>query len=189
MAKDISDVRTILAHEAHLLKCKYPFLKNQDLIGALVMLFSVTGLVVFSTLFVLNLAPWWLVIPFNAFFLSLVHELEHDLIHNMYFKKNRLGYALMMNLCWILKPNIISPWFRKDIHLHHHKMSGHPSDIEERGITNGSPYGFKRLLRMADPLLAIILSPVSTYSAARQYTKYRMLPNTLRSFSLTSSLP
>jgi hypothetical protein len=43
------------------------------------------------------------------------------------------------------------------MHLHHHKASGNPDDLEERAITNGEPYGIKRILMMADGLLALVL--------------------------------
>ena len=46
---------------------------------------------------------------------------------------------------------------RKKLHLHHHKASGNEDDLEERAITNGEPYGVKRILMMADGVLAVLL--------------------------------
>jgi hypothetical protein len=35
---------------------------------------------------------WWACLLLNAFFASLTHELEHDLIHSMYFRKQRVPH-------------------------------------------------------------------------------------------------
>ena len=47
------------------------------------------------------------------------------------------------------RPGTINPFVRKKLHLHHHKASGNADDLEERAITNGEPYGVKRLSPVA----------------------------------------
>jgi fatty acid desaturase len=101
--------------------------------------------------------PGWAVVVTVALFTSLAHEIEHDLIHQLYFRKNRVAHAAMMAACWLLRPNTINPWLRRDLHLHHHKVSGTKTDLEERAITNGEPFGLKRVVMMADGVLATML--------------------------------
>ena len=39
------------------------------------------------------------------------------------------------------RPMTINPWFRRDLHFHHHRVSGTKTDLEERGLTNGEQWG------------------------------------------------
>lgn len=66
-------------------------------------------------------------------------------------------HNLMMLGVWVFRPMTINPWFRRDLHFHHHRTSGTKTDIEERGVTNGEQWGFKRLLTTADILLGGVL--------------------------------
>lgn len=54
----------------------------------------------------------------------------------------------------VFRPLTINPWIRREIHIHHHKVSGTPTDIEERGVSNGEKWGLIRLVTMADIFLA-----------------------------------
>lgn len=58
---------------------------------------------------------------------------------------------------WIFRPMTINPWFRRDLHFHHHRVSGTKTDVEERGLTNGEKWNLKRLLTIADILLGGVL--------------------------------
>lgn len=58
---------------------------------------------------------------------------------------------------WLFRANTINPWFRREIHLLHHKLSGNKEDVEERMIGNGMPFGLKRVLITIDGNLALIL--------------------------------
>mgnify|MGYP000411496058 CR=1 FL=1 len=113
---------------------------------------------------------WWLCIPLVALFASLTHELEHDLIHWMYFRKNPLLHNLMMWGVWLARPSTISPWARRRLHFNHHKHSGTAQDLEERGITNGEPWGIRRLLMTGDLTLAMVMRPVAMAKAMRHRT-------------------
>lgn len=87
----------------------------------------------------------------------------------MYFKKTPWAYHLMMALCWLTRPGTINPWTRRRMHLHHHKVSGGESDLEEFGITNGERWGVKRLLMIADGMLAVVLRPTAMRRKVKQY--------------------
>jgi fatty acid desaturase len=100
---------------------------------------------------------WWACLLLNAFFASLTHELEHDLIHSMYFRKQRVPHNLMMGLVWLARPSTINPWIRRHLHLNHHKVSGTETDMEERAITNGEPWGLARLLMVGDNVMSAFI--------------------------------
>src|SRR5688500_12370929 len=111
---------------------RYPFLAHQDAIGFGAFSVSLVGIGVTAGLFVKGVIPAWLCVPAIAIFLSIVHELEHDLIHNLYFKNRRYIQNAMLALGWLLRPNTINPWIRRRLHLNHHRVSGTPEDLEER---------------------------------------------------------
>jgi hypothetical protein len=94
-----------------------------------------------------------------AFFMSLLHELEHDLIHRLYLKDQPPLYNALMIGVWLFRPSTINPFVRRDWHLHHHRVSGTSTDLEERAITNGEPWGLRRLLMTLDNVLAFTLRP------------------------------
>ncbi|MDX1917631.1 MAG: fatty acid desaturase [Candidatus Caenarcaniphilales bacterium] len=136
------------------LKRQFPFLSRQNLIGALVFLSAIAGMIFNGYLYYKEVIPAWLCVVGNAVWASLLHELEHDLIHQLYFRTRPLVQNLMMAGIWLFRGNLISPWYRKFIHLVHHRESGQKEDIEERLIGNGLPWGFKRFMIMLDPILA-----------------------------------
>lgn len=138
------------------LRARHPFLKHQDAIGLILLLLSVGTAAVAGVAYLGGVLPAWATILLVAFGTSIAHEIEHDLIHSQYFRKNRVVHAGMMALCWLVRPNTINPWLRKELHLHHHKMSGTPTDLEERAITNGEPFDLKRLVMMADGVAALL---------------------------------
>ncbi|MCB1178242.1 MAG: fatty acid desaturase, partial [Leptospiraceae bacterium] len=138
-------------------KRKNTFLKYQDEIGAAIFFLSIFGMVGSSFLYIKGILSFWVVIPINAIFASFLHELEHDLIHGMYYKE-KLMEKIMMYGVWIFRGNTPDPYYRKKIHLHHHKESGQFSDIEEQMIGNGMKYNFKRFLVMIDQQLSFFLN-------------------------------
>jgi fatty acid desaturase len=110
-------------------------------------------------LYAVGLLPWWATILISAFWLSLLHELEHDLIHSMYFRTNRFVHNTMIFGGWLLRPSTINPWVRRRMHLHHHAVSGTDSDAEERAITNGEGWGSHRLITLLDTFVGIYTRP------------------------------
>ena len=86
-----------------------------------------------------GIAPWWFTFFSSAFASSLLHELEHDIIHSMYFTGAPLVWHFMFFGIWVAKLSL-NPWTRKSYHLHHHRRSGQADDVEERllGLGNGN---------------------------------------------------
>lgn len=153
-------------------RARHPWIATHtDAIGLGIFLGSCTAIVATATAYGLGLLPAWATVVIAAFFMSLLHELEHDLIHYMYFRKNPFLHNLMMAGVWLFRPSTISPWVRRRLHLHHHKASGSESDLEERGITNGEPWGLKRLLMTGDHMLAIYLRPLATIRMVRAFIR------------------
>jgi fatty acid desaturase len=131
-------------------RARYPLLANQNLIGMSVFLFAIGGIIASGLAYWHGYLSAWVSIPLVAFLTSLLHELEHDLIHWQYFKNNKLIHHLMMAGVWIFRPGTINPWIRRYLHFLHHKKSGSEADIEERGIGNGRSFGPLRWLIMFD---------------------------------------
>lgn len=136
---------------------KYGILKHQNAIGFFIFSFSIFMIILSAILYLQGKISTVIVILSVAFWTSFLHELEHDLIHFMYFKKNKFMHNVMMLGVWIFRPMTINPWFRRDLHFHHHRVSGTKTDVEERGLTNGEKWNLKRLFTIADILLGGVL--------------------------------
>lgn len=143
----------VMAHGVEL-RQRFPLLQHQDALGAGILAFALAGMLGSAALYIGGDMAWWACLLLNAFFASLTHELEHDLIHSMYFRKQRVPHNLMMGLVWLARPSTISPWVRRHLHLNHHKVSGSETDLEERAITNGEPWGIARLLMVGDNMMS-----------------------------------
>lgn len=143
-------------------RARYPWLKHQNAIGFVIFTVSLAGVIGNAALYIAGIMPAWLVIVLTALWTSLLHELEHDLIHWMYFRRNRFIHHLMMLGVYLARPMTINPWVRRYLHYHHHKVSGTATDLEERGITNGERWGLRRLLMVGDHMLAVYLR-LATY--------------------------
>ncbi|TAJ51345.1 MAG: fatty acid desaturase [Nevskiaceae bacterium] len=175
-AEKTSRIKTVVYAAGESLRKRHPWLRRQDAIGAGIMAFALAGMGLSGWLYYRGDLAWWLCLPLSAFFASLIHELEHDLIHLMYFRKRPLPHHLMMALCWLSRPGTINPWIRRKLHFQHHKYSGSHRDLEERGITNGQPWGLKRFLMLGDWLLALWL-------------RVPQMPNTKRKLLLAFAAP
>lgn len=162
--------KTVLAAGVELRE-RHPWLKHQDAIGAGIMGVSLLGMVGSGALYVNGVIPWWVCVPTTAIFASFIHELEHDLIHQMYFRSKPKINDLMLSLGWLARASTVNPFFRRDLHLHHHKYSGTESDLEERGITNGEKWGVRRLLMTGDNMMSVFLRPFETMRATKAYIK------------------
>jgi len=152
--------RVITAEGVALRKC-YPILNHQNAIGALILAFSLLGMGITAYFYIeQQLSVWW-TIPLIAFFASLTHELEHDLIHWMYFRKKPWAHHLMMALVWLARPSTINPWARRELHFNHHKTSGTEKDVEERALWNGERWGIRRFFATGDNGLAVLFRALS----------------------------
>lgn len=154
--KRIAVIKAEIMAEGDRIRAQYPILKHQDFIGLAILVASFAGMVACAWAFWQGYMPWYVSIPLTAIFASFTHELEHDLIHYMYFRKNKFMHHLMMIWVWLCRPNTISPWARRALHLHHHKHSGTETDLEERGITNGEKWSILRLIMTVDTNLGVV---------------------------------
>ncbi|MFI8416915.1 fatty acid desaturase [Serratia sp. NPDC078593] len=138
------------------LREKHRWLRHQNAIGLSILILMIILTIISSVLYIENSIPWWLCVLLNAFFISIVHEIEHDLIHQLYFKKNKLMHNTMLSLAWLVRPSSPNPWVRRKLHLRHHQISGSKEDLEERALTNGFQWGLPRFYMMADLMLSSI---------------------------------
>ncbi|MDB5228653.1 MAG: hypothetical protein JWN78_2846 [Bacteroidota bacterium] len=138
-------------------RTKHPFLKHQNAIGFTIFAVSIAMIILGAVFYLQHKISFLILLPWVAIWTSLLHELEHDLIHFMYFKKNKFVQNLMMLGVWVFRPMTINPWLRRDLHFHHHRVSGTQTDMEERAVTNGQKWNFRRLITVSDVLLGGIL--------------------------------
>ena len=158
MDKASAQIRLELTQISDQFRQKHPRLvKHQSLIGACIMLLAIFVMAMTAIGYLYMELPAWLAVVIIAWATSFIHELEHDLIHYAYFKKQPMIHHLMMLLCWLTRPGTVNPWIRRRLHLLHHKVSGSHKDIEERGITNGMKWSPLRLLMLMDGTLALLL--------------------------------
>ena len=155
--KVISEIVAYIKNQESTLRVNYPFLAQQNTLGLGLLLVSVFGFITAGSLYFYDVIPAWCCIIIAALSASVAHEIEHDLIHQQYFRSNTAVYHFMMFMVWIIRPNTVNPWYRKGIHLNHHKTSGTPQDIEERLVGNGVKSHFLRLLVICDGLLGLII--------------------------------
>ena len=151
------NIRVAVRARSRELRARHPILKHQDALGAGFLAVATLGVIGAAVAYALGVIAWWVAVPAAAVFMALAHEIEHDAIHRLYFTRNKPAQHAMFAVVWLLRPYTISPWARKPLHLLHHEVSGTPRDLEERGITNGEPWGLKRLVMMIDPLAAVML--------------------------------
>ncbi|TVP52719.1 MAG: fatty acid desaturase [Halomonadaceae bacterium] len=149
-------------------RARNPWLRHQNTIGMGIFLISIAGIIANAWLYMAGIMPAWAVILLTAFWASLLHELEHDLIHWMYFKKQPLLHHLMMLGVYLARPTTINPWIRRGMHFRHHKISGTETDIEERGITLGERWGLRRFFMVGDNMLAFYLRSKKYLSEPRR---------------------
>lgn len=145
-------IRREVTRKGDELRARYPFLRreHENKLAVIIMMIGVAGMVATGWLYVSGLISAWLAIPLAAIFASLTHELEHDLIHWMYFRKTPWAHHLMLAVGLAARPTTVRPWVRRQAHLNHHQNSGTEEDIEERAITNGQAWGVLRLLMLID---------------------------------------
>jgi hypothetical protein len=134
---------------------RLPFLYFQSAIGLGLLMACYFTLFWASSSYLNGGMHWLPLVAINAFSLSIVRELEHDLIHELYFPKHKFVQNTMMLAVWPLLGNLPHPWYRRDLHMLHHRKSGRREDLEGRLIGVGSPMGWKRLLATFDPAIAL----------------------------------
>jgi fatty acid desaturase len=171
--------RWIREGEARLV-ARLPALAHRDALGALFFLAAASGMVGLGWLYAIGAAPAALVVFGNALLASILHEIEHDLIHFLYFRTRPLAHNVMMLGVWVFRGNVIHGWYRREIHFRHHRASGTVTDVEERLLGLGQPLGPTRILGMIDGAMAFLLN-------ARRLQKE--IPGFRRSSLALASLP
>jgi fatty acid desaturase len=179
-AQRSAHIREVVLAKGVELRQRYPILTHQDALGAGILAFALVGMIGSAALYIEGHMAWWVCLLLNAFFASLTHELEHDLIHSMYFRKQRVPHNLMMGLVWLARPSTINPWIRRHLHLNHHKVSGSETDMEERAITNGEPWGFARLLMIGDNIMSAFIRMLRAKTWAH---KFSIIKRTLKVYA------
>jgi fatty acid desaturase len=153
----VKNIQVAVRAEETLLRAKYPALNHQNAIGMSILLIALGGMIASGLAYYYDLIPAWLCIVMSTLFASISHELEHDLIHRLYFRKNALAHNFMMAAVWVMRPGVVNPWYRRQIHFNHHKVSGTKEDLEERVLGNGLKFGLLRAIISLDGLLSISL--------------------------------
>lgn len=141
-------IRNVVKARRDELFAQHRWLEHQDALGMAIFLFASLGCVGLAVAYGLSAIPAWVCVVGVALLCSLLHEIEHDVIHDLYFRQHKRIQDVMLLFSWLLRANIINPWMRRIIHLHHHRVSGSTTDIEEIAATNGIPMGLRRLLMM-----------------------------------------
>ena len=77
---------------------------------------------------------------------------------DLYFKTNLKIQDFMFLVIWVAKVHA-NPWFRRDLHLKHHILSGQKNDAEERLIGLGLPFGLCRMAVTLHPFGSILVIP------------------------------
>lgn len=167
----INAIRKAIYAEDKRIREKYTFLEHQNTIGFIIFTSCLFSMLLTSYLYIYGFLAWYFTIPVMAILISFLHEMEHDLIHDLYFKENKLIQNIIFAFIWISKINA-NPWWRKPMHLKHHKTSGQLDDIEERLIGLGLPLGLKRFLITISPLGSYLV----IYSVAQDSKKMNSLP-------------
>jgi hypothetical protein len=137
---------------------RFPVLAHQDAIGATLTALCASGMIGLAWLYATGRIPALVCVLGNAFLASILHEIEHDLIHFLYFKQRPAAHNTMMFVVWAFRGNVPHGWYRRGIHVHHHRASGTATDVEERLLGLGMPWGLRRLLVSVDGLMAFVLN-------------------------------
>lgn len=150
-------IRKEIQKSYQLFRKKYPILNHQNAIGFTIFIVCLLAATMLGYLWWIDSISLFFLIVGNAFLFGILHELEHDLIHWMYFKENKWIHHTMLLLIWLARPLTINPWIRRIFHYHHHSFSGTLHDVEERGVTNGEKWTWKRLLFTPDLVIGNLL--------------------------------
>ncbi|WP_145536611.1 fatty acid desaturase [Yersinia kristensenii] len=184
----IQKIRREITNHCKELRNRFHILKHQDALGFFILL-SVISIIVASSLCYLNgYIAWWACIIINTLSISIAHEIEHDLIHNLYFKKNRFIHNMMMALVWIVRPSTANPWVRRKIHLKHHQMPGTYEDLEERLLSNGHRWGLLRLWMISDFIVACAVVIMQGKTGKERKRIFRLAIKTFFPLSVLHSL-
>lgn len=181
-AQKVQLIRSTVTQAGEQARQRHGWLRHQDAIGLSIQLGAIAGMLLCAWAYLDGLLPWWAITLPVALFASLTHEIEHDLIHQLYFKDRPWVQNVLLLLGWCARPSTVNPWIRRQMHFHHHKYSGQPHDYEERAITNGHRWGLKRLLMTSDTLLSYMLRRREMLGIMKAYIHQAEKPTTRTAF-------
>jgi hypothetical protein len=170
----VQAIRQTIKSEEIRLRKKYRWLNRQDLLGFMSFALSVIALCITIFLYLKRRIHWSLVIPLMALPGSILHEIEHDLIHNLYFKGKQWMHHLMFVVIYFTKWSI-PPWYRKYIHIRHHQVSGTSEDIEERLIGMGRPLDYLRWAMTFYPFANVLILDELQEDNPKDWSKHRLI--------------
>eukprot|EP00992_Anisonema_acinus_P001068 TRINITY_DN10370_c0_g1_i4.p1 TRINITY_DN10370_c0_g1~~TRINITY_DN10370_c0_g1_i4.p1 ORF type:complete len:344 (-),score=39.98 TRINITY_DN10370_c0_g1_i4:150-1181(-) len=152
----VNQIRDAIRNEDKRLRSKHHWLAHQDAIGVAVLAMVMLSVTLVTTAWHFSLLSGMTAIVLNAVILSLVHEVEHDLIHDLYFPNHPVVQNLMFGFIWVLKMHVL-PWWRKKYHLIHHQESGLIGDVEERIVGLGTVWWNPiRWISVLTPLFGLV---------------------------------
>ncbi|CAM4828374.1 unnamed protein product [Rotaria magnacalcarata] len=129
--------RTIKQSDAEI-RQKYPFLYHQDVICAIIFAGSLLLITLFSYLYISSFI--------SAIWTVMLIALSYRWIQNC-----------MFIFIWVAKLHV-SPWYRRQLHLKHHLLSGQINDAEERLIGLGLSPNYKRMAVSVHPFGGLLIS-------------------------------
>lgn len=179
-AQKVQRIRAVVSQAGLEARERHAWLAHQNALGLFIQLGSVMGMALCAWLYLEGGMPWWATVPLVALLAAFTHEMEHDLIHQLYFKDKPWVQDALLLIGWIARPSTANPWVRRGLHFHHHKVSGHSSDMEERSITNGEPWGLKRFLMLVDSMLSFVLRPKTMFDISSRYIREADKPSNPR---------
>lgn len=144
-------IKRVIQEEEAKARQRLPLLDYQDTIGMAFFVGAISISLASSYAYLTSMLPWYFTIPITALAVSVIHEMEHDLIHNQYFRGQKWVQSIMFSLIWLFKFHA-NPWYRRDIHHWHHRVSGQSNDIEERFLGLGMQMNWQRLGVTLHPL-------------------------------------
>jgi hypothetical protein len=109
-ATKVKIIRDAIRAEDKRLRSQYFLLREewQDAVGAAIFLTAAFTWALLSYSWYMGALSTPLLIIGNALAISLLHEMEHDLIHDLYFKKNKAVQNAMFAFIWVIKRYVIS---------------------------------------------------------------------------------
>src|SRR5262249_14959217 len=107
-------IREGIRHRSRELRQPLPFLTRQpSAIGLALQIVARAGMTGSAVAYATGALSAWAVIPLAAFFASIAHEVEHDLIHKCYFPTRARVIDVLFAVGWLMRPSTVSPWIRR----------------------------------------------------------------------------
>ena len=153
----IARIQDAIRSEERRLRAVHGWLAHQDRLGLACFVGALVAWALVTWAWTMGL-PSPVAVLLIALAISILHELEHDLIHGLYLRRRPAVQNLLFLGIFLAKMSM-DPWSRKRLHLRHHRVSGQPIDIEERLIGLGLPLGPRRLALTLIPAFSALVLP------------------------------